>query len=274
MHNNQFKLCAKGSRRIGAKFVAETEYLAGLVNCLEIDCNYPHDRNFQRELSYLTRLHRNRHINFTVHAQYVSGGLNDLNPRIRQETLRQAFYAIDCAAKIGSEVVTMHPALEPYGWKLSELPTLELTSYRRIAKYAARKKIKIGLENEAQTCFWFPDRACRIQLLVKTIEAVSSPNFGLTLDIGHANISSEDYLSTIKKYRNHIFHIHIHDNWGGPANNLKYNHRPDPHLAPGHGKINWRQVKKAIRQIDYRGYVELECEIKDIAAAIKYFQKL
>ncbi|MFA5184106.1 MAG: sugar phosphate isomerase/epimerase [Patescibacteria group bacterium] len=274
MDNNQLKFCAKGSRRSGWEFIEETGYLASLVDCLEIDFNYPHDRNFHRELTYLKQLRLDRGMDFTVHAPYLSGSLNDLNDNIRQETLRQIFYSIDCAAQIGAKIVTLHPALEPYGLRLVKLPEIELNSYKKISDYARKKKIKIGLENEAQTCFWFPDRACRLGLLLKTVRQINKKNFGLTLDIGHANVSGEDYLAAIKDHHSQIFHIHAHDNLGGPEKNLRQYHRPDPHLAPGRGRIDWPGVIRSLKKVNYSGYLEIECESREIAKSLKYLKSL
>jgi len=272
MINNELKICAKGSRKTGKDFVDETRYLASIVDCIEIDFNYPHDLNFKKEINFLKKLQVDKKISYTVHAQYLSGSLNDFNNKIRLETIKQAYNAIDNAKVINAKIVTLHPALEPYGLKLEKRKPIELDAYKKIADYAQTKNIKIGLENEAQTCFWFPDRACKFDLLDQTIKEVDQSNFGLTLDIGHANVSGQNYLSAIKKFNKKILHIHAHDNLGTPEKNLPVFNRPDPHLAPGKGKINWKEVIKALRQIKYNGYFELECEIHEMAEAIKFIK--
>lgn len=274
MENKIIKICAKGSRKTSHAFIDETNYLSTIVECIEIDLNYPHDTNFSREISYLKKLRQKTGINFTVHAQYLSGGLNDFNKIIRQETIKQAFRSIDCADKLGAKIVTLHPALEPYGLKMEKMVELEIEAYRKICAYAKKRNIKIGLENEAQTCFWFPDRACKINLLVDTIQKIKSTNFGLTLDIGHANVSKENYLEAIKKHHGKILHIHAHDNLGEAKINLSKFKRPDPHLAPGKGNIQWKKVINLLKKIGYKGYFELECEINDMAEAIRYIKSI
>jgi len=272
--NNKIKICAKGSRKLDQKFIEETEYLSSIVNCIEIDLNYPHDNNFKKEINFLKKLKINKKIDYTVHAQYLNGSLNDFNKKIRLETIQQVYDSIDVAKDINAKIVTLHPALEPYGLKLEKRRELELDSYKKIAIYAKKNNIKIGLENEAQTCFWFPDRACKFGLLEQTIKTVNYSNFGLTLDIGHANVSKEDYLSAIKKFNRKIFHVHVHDNVGTSDKNLLAFNRPDPHLAPGKGRINWKQVIKALKQIKYNNFIELECEIHEMADAIKLIKIL
>jgi len=270
----QIKISAKGSRKTGEEFIKETTYLANIVNCIEIDFNFPHDQDFDDEINFLKKLASERKINYTVHAQYLNGGINDFNKEVREATLKELCKNIDYAADLGAKVVVLHPALEPYGLKLQKRDELELEAYQMLADYAKKKQVKIGLENEAQTCSWFPDRACKFELLEKTTTAVGKPNFGFTIDIGHANVSGEDYISAIKKLKDRIFHIHAHDNLGKPENNLPRFNRPDPHLAPGKGNIDWKAVKKTLAEINYQGYFELECEIHEMKEAVKFIKSL
>ncbi|EKD23011.1 MAG: xylose isomerase protein, partial [uncultured bacterium] len=223
---------------------------------------------------FLKKLQTDKKINYTVHAQYLNGSLNDLNDKIREETIKLIYQSIDNAKKINAKIVTIHPALEPYGLRLKIREQLELDSYKKIAAYAKSKNIKIGLENEAQTCFWFPDRACQFDLLDQTIRAVDQPNFGLTLDIGHSSVSGQSCLRALTKFNKKIFHIHAHDNLGAPEKNLAIFNRPDPHKAPGEGKVDWQAVVKTLKQIKYNNYFELECEIHQMTEAIEYIKGL
>lgn len=274
MSSKLIKISAKGSRKTGQEFKEEIAYLSTLTDCIEIDFNYPHDSNFDDEINFLIDFKKQKSLNYTVHAQYLNGGLNDFNQTIREETIKTIFHAIDNAEKIGAKIVVVHPALEPYGWKIEKRIELEIDSYRRIADYAAKKNIRIGLENEAKTCFWFPDRATKFELISQTIKAVDRDNFGLTIDIGHANVTGEDYISAIKLNANKLYHIHAHDNLGSPENNQKEFNRPDPHLAPGKGTINWKLVIKALVEINYDGYFELEIEPNEMENGIKLIREL
>lgn len=270
----ELKISAKGSRKIKEQFCSETEYIANFVNQIEIDLNYPHDRNFDSEIRFLAGLQKNNGLSYSLHAQYLSGGFNDVNERVRKESLTQAFKAIDLAKKLKAKVVTVHPALEPYGLKLPESLEWEINAYRQIARYAEKRNILVGLENEARTCFWFPDRACQLEKLIETIKQVGSDNFGHTLDIGHANVSGEDYIAAIKKMGHKLFHIHIHDNFGNPQINLEKCHRVDPHLPPGKGMIDWHSVIATLKESGYDDYLELECESHELENGLKYIREI
>lgn len=274
MNISEIKISAKGSRKNGQEFKDEIKFLSTLVDCIEIDFNYPHDKNFDDEVDFLVELKKQTFLNYTVHAQYLNGSLNDFNENIRNETIKTIFHAIDCAEKLGAKTVVIHPALEPYGWSIEKRTELEIDSYRKIADYATQKKIRIGLENEAKTCFWFPDRATKFELIKKTVDLVNRDNFGLTIDVGHANVAREDYVSVLKSNIKKLYHIHAHDNLGSPENNQKEFNRPDPHLVPGKGTINWDLVIKTLIELNYDGYFELEIEPSEMKRGVKFIKKL
>lgn len=260
--------CAKGSRQKRNAFISETKRLAKITNCIEIDFNYPHNRDFKKEIEFLIKLQRDKGVQYTVHAPYLDEGINSFNKKIRFATLEEVFYSIDMAKKLKSKVVILHPALEPYGLKIKEREKIEMNSYNKIAKYAKSKNILIGLENEAQTCFWFPDRACKFWELEKTVRKVGLKNFGYTIDIGHANVSGEDFIKAIYKFRNKLFHIHFHDNFG----KKEVNGRIDAHLAPGKGLIDWGKIIKALQEINYQNYITIECDSQRIKEGIDFLE--
>lgn len=260
--------CAKGSRKVGQDFLEETEQLAKIANRIEIDFNWPHDKNFEQEMDFLIGLAKEKNTGYSVHAPFFDGGLNSFNDDLRKAAIEDVFYSIDMACKLGSKVVVLHPALEPYGLKISEREELEIDSYKKIALYAQDKNILIGLENEAQTNFWFPDRACKFEILEKTISTVGLDNFGLTLDIGHANVSGEDYVGVIEKFEKKLFHIHAHDNFGKAGKDGWL----DMHLAPGAGEIKWDGVLDALEKNNYQGFFTIECGAENIIKGINFLK--
>lgn len=269
------KYCVKGPQKTGEEFEKEILWIKNLSDCISIDLNYPRDRNFEKEIDFLKRLkEKSPKLDFVVHGQYYNGSLNDFNEKIREETILELFRNIDVAYEIGAKLVVIHPGLEPYGLKLDKRAELELDSYKRIADYGQEKNIKIGLENEARTCFWFPERANDLNILAGTVEKIGKNNFGLTLDIGHANVSQQDYINTITNYSDKIFHIHAHDNFGKPEINMAKCNRPDPHLTIGKGEIDWSRVIHSLEDSNYSGYFEIECSPNDLEKSLQYLNKL
>ncbi|MDO8513731.1 MAG: sugar phosphate isomerase/epimerase family protein [bacterium] len=260
--------CAKGSRKTGAKFIEDTLAIAEVAQAIEIHYNYPQDRNFDNELNFLKKLSQEKGIKYAVHAPYLNNGLNDFNEKIRQATLEEMFASIDRAEFLGAQVVTIHPPFEPYGLKFPERISLEHDSYSQIAKYATKKEIKIGLENEAKTCFFFPDRACLFLEIKKIIESIDSEFFGYTLDFGHGNISGINLKEAIELAGSKLFHIHAHDNLGTKDPKI------DPHLPPGNGNINWKIILNTLQNIKYNQYFEIESSLENFTKGKDYLTSL
>jgi len=265
----ELNYCAKGSRKLGRKFFEETKQLAKIAGRIEIDFNWPHHKNFEREVEFLVNLAKEKGIKYSVHAPFFDGGLNSFNDDLRGAAIKGTYYSIDMAWKLGGKIVVLHPALEPYGFKIPEREKLEIESYKVIAAYAQDRGIMIGLENEAQTSFWFPDRACKFKNLEKTISKVDFENFGLTLDIGHANISGENYIGAIKKFGKRLLHIHAHDNFGKTGRN----NWMDLHLAPGDGEIRWKEIIDSLKENGYQGFFTIECDAAEIIKGINFLDK-
>ena len=267
------KIGVKGSMRKGKDFAKEMDYLSSISNYIEISLNYPCDSGFQKEINTLESLAKKKNIEYTIHSQYLNGNLSDFNREIRNISIKYIYYSIDVAQKIKADVVTLHPALEPYGVKTEERKKIEIDSYQKIAKYAKKKNIKIGLENLISGSLWMPEKSYKFDLLLKTIEEVNYSNFKLTLDIGHANISKENFFKLIKEESKNIFHIHAHDNLGDIQENIKKYNRTDPHLPPGEGNVDWKKVIDTLKQAKYQNCFEIECGFNAVEKGFNFIKR-
>ncbi len=77
------------------------------------------------------------------------------------------------------------------------------------------------------------------------------PELGLHLDIGHANLMTEQNTTAaiLKKYGNRLRHAHLHDNKGGSA---------DLHLPLGTGNVDLAACIKELKRCGYDGTITLE----------------
>lgn len=78
---------------------------------------------------------------------------------------------------------------------------------------------------------------------IEIIEAVGSPNLKLHLDTFHLNIEADQIDEEIRAAGVHLGHFHC------VANNRK---------PPGEGHIPWDQVKQALVDVNYQGYLVAE----------------
>jgi sugar phosphate isomerase/epimerase len=69
--------------------------------------------------------------------------------------------------------------------------------------------------------------------LAAQVRAINCPNVGITLDVGHLNMSAainkSDPVQAISRAEEHLFHVHLHDNFGKTC----YHHeKKQTHLIP------------------------------------------
>lgn len=81
------------------------------------------------------------------------------------------------------------------------------------------------------------------------LDRLDSEHFGICLDTGHLNLTDGDQRAFILKAGKRLHALHIADNEG----------RRDQHMMPfGRGNVDFIQVVKALREIDYEGEFNLE----------------
>lgn len=81
------------------------------------------------------------------------------------------------------------------------------------------------------------------------MQHIDSPAVGLNFDIGHFYCVGDDPPATLHRLQNYIRHIHLEDIAAS---------RVHEHLIPGDGAIDFAETLKAIRDIDYHGWVTIE----------------
>jgi protein FrlC len=83
---------------------------------------------------------------------------------------------------------------------------------------------------------------------LRMIGEIGSERLGILLDTGHANVNGENLAEVVVGLKGVPFHIHIDDNNGDS----------DAHLIPGEGSIDFAPFVKALKEIDYQGFVSAE----------------
>ncbi len=93
--------------------------------------------------------------------------------------------------------------------------------------------------------------------LAKQVKDIDEENIGITLDIGHAYLSTmlynQDFIRTIAKVKPRLKHMHLQDNCGRPSyfqekdQDLLVAHgRGDMHMPPGWGEIPFEKAVQAL----------------------------
>jgi sugar phosphate isomerase/epimerase len=129
---------------------------------------------------------------------------------------------------------------------------------KRLVERARDSRITICLENMSETAF-------HLRPLFKITSLLN-----LTLDLGHAQLLSTHNTACeiMDSYPERIKHIHLHDNRGGGS---PYD---DLHLPVGDGIIDFEEIFKKLREIDYSRTITLELKPQEIKKCLGHVKEL
>lgn len=85
---------------------------------------------------------------------------------------------------------------------------------------------------------------------LRLIDHVNHPNFGINFDPSHTFPCGDFPNITVYRLNRHIKHLHVSDNDG--VTNV--------HWRPGMGKIDWKAMLVALKEVGYDGVISIELE--------------
>jgi sugar phosphate isomerase/epimerase len=142
-------------------------------------------------------------------------------------------------AEVGAKEVTAHSNWPPRMFSEEEGVAWQVESLAKIAGVAARLGIRVMYEPVGTS----GDHAANVR---RVLDAV--PSLLCHLDTGHCNLNGRSPEEMIRFMGDRLFHLHVHDNNGDW----------DHHLPPGTGRINWREVIRALRDVGYDRTMTIE----------------
>ena len=89
--------------------------------------------------------------------------------------------------------------------------------------------------------------------MLNLLRDLSSDRIRLCLDTGHANNAGQDIPAMIRMFRSDLATVHLNDNFGYRGEGFS-----DLHLFPGEGNIHWQEVIKALKDVRFRGIMNIE----------------
>ncbi len=124
---------------------------------------------------------------------------------------------------------------------------------------AKRYGIHIDLENtfDRRSQPYHPPFSTASDLLELT-EAIDDKSVGICLDTGHANIMSLDIMDMIRSFGNKLRVLHLNDNLGSIEPCAGQSVLSDQHFFPGTGIIDFLQVFTTLKEIGFKGILNLE----------------
>lgn len=175
------------------------------------------------------------------HAPFPNLGLPEMKDYFKR--------SLECTAEAGGNICIIHPMNEESAEKNAEI-------YNELLPIAKENGVMIAAEN-----MWCWDdendhasaAACSDpESFNAHLDAVNDPFFVACLDLGHAEMFGlgTSAAEMIRALGPRLKALHVHDN------DLKY----DSHWLPGYGKMDFDAVLRALKDVQYDGYLTLESD--------------
>ena len=170
-------------------------------------------------------------------------------------------WSIDCCQALNSSMLC-GPFHQPLGQFSGNPPTQEEKErgaevHQNSSDYAKKFNINLSIEPLNRFECYFINT---VEDTCQYIDLVDRDNFGMLYDTFHSNIEEKDPVGSIENAAKYINHIHISENDRG---------------TPGKGNIPWEETFKAIKNINYNGWLSIEAfgrALPDLAAATRVWR--
>ncbi|NHJ49683.1 MAG: sugar phosphate isomerase/epimerase [Asgard group archaeon] len=187
-------------------------------------------------------------IELTVHSSFSDINIAAINENVRTACVNIIKKSIQFAADVNASFVTIHPGERSVGgfYYPDEVKQKNLTSVLEISKFAQKFNIDIGYENFPIMPWELLEESYVPTLIREFIEKINLPNLGITWDIGHSNTTKYTLDECYSNFKDHLFHLHFHDNNGTGSGWL------DTHAAVGKGTVDWEKLIELLKQMNYQ----------------------
>lgn len=159
------------------------------------------------------------------------------------DAMEKLFRWVDLYEAIGIRNMVLHcDPLSRTDLSFDERIARNADRLREMAAYIEGREICICLEN-------LRGFTTSADHLLAVIDQIGSEQFGICLDTGHLNLTEKDQRAFILKAGKRLRALHIADNEG----------ERDQHMMPfGRGNVDFEEVVRALREVDYEGLFNLE----------------
>jgi sugar phosphate isomerase/epimerase len=150
---------------------------------------------------------------------------------------------IDIAVELGAPSVTIAVAIHApiTAQNVKECTSVAVDALRQMSDYASQKGVRLVFEATNHLEMGkFVNTALNHR---RMIELTGKKNIGIQLDMFHANFEELNPYEAIVDAGDLLWHMHFRD-----SNSL----------TPGYGTVDWKAVLRALKKINYQGYVTIE----------------
>jgi sugar phosphate isomerase/epimerase len=170
----------------------------------------------------------------------------------RIDAMDEVMRALESAEQIPLTAITLHLGLKDDRWDERAIEN-SLTAIEHIKTFARPLGVKVLLEN-------LQNEVTTPEHLLEILNIGHFDNVGVTLDVGHANLSDTGLDHAFELLRPRIGELHLHDNKG-----LR-----DEHLWPGSGEIDWTKLARlaATLPAEVPGILEIAYELNETTDSV------
>jgi len=228
---------------------------------------YPPDLNKDKRKHLLNLLKSlNLEVSSVVHHGVVPGlNLSSPNEKIRREAVEHLKNVINLSSDLECKIAMILPGwlLEGESCDPDDAWKWAIGGLKECVPLAEKQDITIAIE----ACSEFKINSKRYTPildstddLLRMIEEIGSKNIKVCLDVMHLHRLKESITEAITRIGEKIACIHIWDT----DSTGKFN------IPCGKGEIDFNEIIKALKQINYNGYLELEGHLSTIEDGEKY----
>lgn len=167
------------------------------------------------------------------------------NEHIRKDSVLYIKDAIDNAIKVSAPTVSLCAGMTLFDQDAAKGWSQLVKSFRELDEYVTDKAVKLLIEPAHR---FESNLILTVEDGLRMMDELNSERFGILLDTGHAHLNNEDFSTIIRQCKGIPLHIHIDDN-----------HKDfDAHLIPGKGTIAFDDLRTALIENEYDGFISAE----------------
>jgi D-psicose/D-tagatose/L-ribulose 3-epimerase len=166
------------------------------------------------------------------------------DPDVRRRTQQHLRDAIQATADVGAHVID-GPLYSPVGYLSGRRRTPEewrwaIEGYRSVTSTLDSCDVTLAIEPLNRFETYFLNTAADAAALC---DEVGHPRVGVAFDTFHANIEEKGFADACRRIGGHLKHVQISENDRG---------------TPGSGHIDWVSLLRALRDLEYDGWLTIE----------------
>jgi sugar phosphate isomerase/epimerase len=199
----------------------------------------------KRRVKTLKKAAEDHNLDFVVHAPWAGINIATPDPSLHHAVLKRLTKSIVLAGQLDCRLWLFHPGSKTglshfypdNDWQL------HLQSVRALLKVARKEGVEIAIENTPEP---FPSLMKSVDDFHRFYDELED-DIGMVLDVAHANINNQ-IQAFIEQFSAKIVHMHASDNDG----------TTDLHLGIGYGNIDWENVAKLVKTVEYSNLIVIE----------------